>query len=283
MLFRSGSFWLAIREELRDAHTQIFSDLSESSIPNEVTHFTSVTGLDGIISRREIWCTDLRQVSDSRECDYGLDVIRHVIRKKSVPSEFIGYVLRMHDLFGAKVRWTYYISCFCSARKDEPRMWEDYAGGGRGCAIVFDSARLLAGSDGGKSYAFTPVIYSEQIQIERATAIVDHAIGLQRRHELPSRAKTRYWFWEVAYSLMVCGLLFKAPSLQHEQEVRLGLAEHDSLQTFVYDQKTRVAVPFERAAVMRIVRGPNAGPDNTVERIRGMLNGAGYSEQLPVS
>jgi len=79
------SFWLDIREELKHSDAEIFPDYS---IPDEVTHYTSFAGLEGIMGKREIWCTDLREVDDKRECDYGMDVIRRVITRKSVPEEF---------------------------------------------------------------------------------------------------------------------------------------------------------------------------------------------------
>ncbi len=41
-------FWIDIREELKRSDAEIFPD--DSAIPDEVTHFTSLAGLEGIIS-----------------------------------------------------------------------------------------------------------------------------------------------------------------------------------------------------------------------------------------
>jgi hypothetical protein len=59
------SYWLDIREELRREDTEIFAEL-DSAIPDELTHYTSFDGLRGIITRQQIWCTDIRQVNDPR-------------------------------------------------------------------------------------------------------------------------------------------------------------------------------------------------------------------------
>jgi hypothetical protein len=103
-----------IREELRRADAEVFSAF-DLSIPDEVTHYTSLAGFKGIISTQEIWCTDLRDVNDSRECDYGMGVIRGVIARKSVPEDIRRFIWGLGGLFGAKEAYTFYISCFCSS------------------------------------------------------------------------------------------------------------------------------------------------------------------------
>lgn len=273
------SFWLDIREELKRSDREIFA--GDSSIPDEVTHFTSLEGLKGIINKQEIWCTDIREVDDKHECDYGMKVIKSVIVRKSVPEAFSQPVLRSNSLFGAKEEFTYFVACFCSSQDYAPRMWEDYADRGRGFAIVFDGKRLYAGADGGKAYGFLPVIYDAKIQTEKTTKVIDYAIQLQRKRELPSRELKRYWSEEVQFCLLVCGLRFKAPCWEHQREFRIAVAERDSLKPFVHGGKTRVAVPFERPAIIRIVRGPrNTGADTT--EIRAMLTQPGYGDNLPI-
>jgi hypothetical protein len=257
-------FWLDIREELRRSDAEIFSD--DASTPDEVTHYTSFAGLNGIIDRREMWCTDLREVDDNRECDYGMNVIQSVITRKSVPQQFVQPVLRAKSLFGAKDRFTYFVSCFCSSGHEESRMWDRYAENGAGFAIVFDAKRLFAGADGGKAYAFEPVIYDEAIQVDKTGKVIDRAIQLQREGGMPASALERYWSKEVQFCLLVCGLRFKAPCWQYQREVRIAVAESDSLNCFVHAGKTRVAVPFKRPAVIRIARGPKSTGIETKKR-----------------
>jgi hypothetical protein len=274
------SFWLDIREELRRSDAEIFPD--DSFIPDEVTHYTSFAGLKGIIEKLEMWCTDLRDVDDKRECDYGMDVIRSVIKTKSVPEQFRRAVLCQRSLFGAKDQFTYFISCFCSSGHEESCMWDRYAEHDAGFAIVFDAKMLFAGTDGGNAYAFVPVIYDEAIQVDKTTRVVDRAIQIQRERRLSARELERYWSEEVEFSLLVCGLRFKAPCWQYQREVRIAVAESNSLNRFIHADKMRVAVRFERPAIIRIVPGPkNAGTDTT-EQIRDVLNRAGYEGDLPI-
>ena len=272
------NFRLNVREELRRADSEIFPD--NPSIPDEVTHYTSFAGLKGIIEKQEIWCTDIREVDDSSECDYGMDVIRNIIARKSVPKEFVMPVLRHNSLFGAKDRFTFFIACFCSAQS-ESRMWE-YADDGAGFAIVFDAKRLFDASDGGNAYGFAPVIYDEGEQIDKTAKVIDRAIRLQRDKGLPPGELKRFWSGEVEFSLMLCGLRFKATRWKHQREVRIVVAEADSLNPFVHAGKTRVAVPLERPAIIRIVRGPKHTGTDTTEQIREILIHAGYGNDLAI-
>ncbi len=141
------NFWFDIRKELRRLDTETFSD-SDSAIPDEITHYTSLEGLKGIIGRREIWCTDIRQVNDPHEGDYGMAVIQNVITRKPVPSKFADFVMHQKRLFGTKELFTDYIACFCAAH-DTDAMWLDYAQEGIGYGIVFDSQALLGAAEGG--------------------------------------------------------------------------------------------------------------------------------------
>jgi hypothetical protein len=211
----------------------------------------------------------------------GVQVIRGVIGRKSVPRPFENFVHGLTSLFGSKEAFTFCISCFCSSQ-DANDMWEDYALRGTGFGIVFDSKILLRGCDGGRAYSFAPVIYDEGVQIAKTSEIIDHAIQLKRKWNLPKRVLMDYWCSEVVFYLLTCGFRFKAPRWRHEQEVRIAVPERDGLKPFDCAGRTRVEVPFEQCAVIGVVRGPNAGAD-AVERVRQVLIRAGYGDDLLLS
>ena len=273
-------FWLDIREKFLRLDTEIFSD-SDSVMPDVVTHYTSLEGLNGIIGRQEIWCTDIRRVNDPHEGDYGMAVIQNVITRKSVPSPFADVVMRQERLFGTKELFTNYIACFCAVH-DTGAMWQNYAQGGSGYGIVFDSQTLLGASDGGRLYSLAPLIYDEQVQHGRTARVIDGAIQLQRKLQIPTRAFPRFWFHEVLFYLLVCGSRFKDPIWRHEQEIRMSISSgRENLNEFEHTGRTRVAVPFNRAAIVRIVRGGNR-PSDAVPPIRDLLNSAGFDAGLPI-
>ena len=271
---------LEIREELKRKHNEVFSQFDAT--PAALVHYTPPAGL-GIITSGEIWCKDIRDVNDQREGDYGAEIIMSVILRKSVPRKFVEAMQRSSDLFGLKRLWTWYTFSFISSHVEQPYMWTNYAACGTGCAIVFDFKKLFADAEEGKRYALFPILYDLQEQIRTVEEIVDHAIQFQRRLNLPARDADRFWAEEVAFSLMNCGSRFKAPCWQPEQEYRMAVASGDNVTPFNLDDgHSRVALPFDRSAVLRVVRGREAGNDLTLERIRGLIQKAGYGEGLPV-
>jgi Protein of unknown function (DUF2971) len=137
-------------------------------------------------------------------------------------------------------------------------MWETYAAGGTGHALVFDGNVISAGAKGGERYALFPVIYDERVQVEKATKIVDHAIQLQRKWEISGEALIRYWSEEVAFGLMICGLRFKKPCFEKEQEIRLFLWHRNGCKPETANGKTHIATSFEASAIIRHIKGPNA-------------------------
>jgi hypothetical protein len=124
-----------VRQELRRKQSEIW-DPYDSPTP-ELFHFTSPQGLRGIIENRQLWCTDVAHVNDPREGDHGLSVLKSVLKRKSVYKWFKEPILSSDTLSGMKAQWTSYIACFCSTG-EQLHMWQDYAVGGAGCALVFD-------------------------------------------------------------------------------------------------------------------------------------------------
>ena len=163
-----------LREELRRKHSEVFPE-SGSSTPSELLHYTTRQGFKGIVKSRKMRCSDIRRVNDSEEGDYGLDVIRSVVSRKSVPTNFLNAVRNSQDLFGFRRLWTSYIACF-SCSVELPYMWSRYAAEGSRFVIAFDYQALLSGADEGRRYALFPIIYDRQAQISGIEQIVDHAI-----------------------------------------------------------------------------------------------------------
>lgn len=267
-----------IREELKRKHAEIWQEF-DATPPSELLHYTSPAGFKGIIESGRMWCTDIGSVNDPREGDHGLEIIRSVVLRKSVPRRFLNAVQCSQDLFGLKRLWTSYISCF-SAGHQQSYMWADYAACRSGCAIVFDYEMLFKGTDEGRLYALFRMLYDRQTQIRQTEQIVDHAIQLQRSLDIPARDLNQFWAEEVAFSLMNCGMRFKAPCWHREREMRLAVASGGDMTPFTAGGRPRVAVPLDRSAVVRVIRGPVA--ELSVERIRELMNRAGYREDVPI-
>ena len=97
-----------VRQELRRKQSEIW-DPYDSPTP-ELFHFTSPQGLRGIIENHQLWCSDVAHVNDPREGDYGLSVLKSVLKRKSVYKWFKEPILSSDTLSGMKAQWTSYMS-----------------------------------------------------------------------------------------------------------------------------------------------------------------------------
>jgi len=80
--------------------------------------------------------------------------------------------------------------------------------------LVFDYDALFAGAQGGKRYAFFPVLYDQEMQTRQVEQTVDYAIHLEHELEI-SGGKHREQYWtEVTRALMTCAVRFKDPRLR---------------------------------------------------------------------
>jgi hypothetical protein len=272
--------FLALREELRQKFNEICLEF-DSVPPPQLLHYTSPTGFRGIVESGTIWCTDIRHVNDPREGDHGLEVLKAVLQRKSVPKEFLEAVLRSQDLFGLKRLCTSYVASFSSGL-EEAYLWTDYAAKGTGCALIFDYSALDEGAEEGRKYAVVRTLYDSAAQLCKMRQIVDHAIQVQRRCSLSSHDAAQFWNTEVAFSLLNCGMLFKETKWDREREFRLVVMGGDDVKPFSVEGRPRVALQFDRGAIVGVVRGPNAGNQLQAECIRTLLQRCGYAESLPI-
>lgn len=268
-----------VKQRLKQKQSEIWDEYDSYPTP-ELFHFTTPCGFRGITEKRQLWCTDIRYVNDSREGDHGMSVIRSVMQRKSIYKPFKDSVLAAESLFGMKINFTAYICCFCSAGEQE-YMWRDYAAAGTGCALVFDHAALISASEGGKRYGFLRVMYDPDKQVRQVEQTLDHAIHLERELGTSGRsARMRYWL-EVLVALFTCAIRFKDAKWRQENELRIFIAEGPGVTPFNAADKPRVSVAFEPHSLKRVIRGPAAANDLITEKIKDLLDQNG-SEAVPV-
>jgi hypothetical protein len=258
------------RHRQRDTHYQI-------SEPSFIFHYSCPDSIVGILSSKQLWCTDIRQVNDPDEGDHGVQIMKRVIIRKSVPSDFRDNFLSAG--IGLKTHFTSYIACFCSGT-EQSHMWKKYACDSTGCAIQFDFQRLLAGAEGGSKYGLCPVIYDHNIQTTLIEKTLDIAIDLQRR-EIRTRDLGAFWSKVVLDSFLFWTAQFKGPQWESEQETRLWVTERDNLDVFKAGGRSRTAVSFSPDAVVGIVRGRLAQLSKAA--IRELLIESGFSADVPIT
>src|SRR5579872_3434977 len=102
-----------IAKQLLRKQNEIWDEF-DSANPHELVHYTCRNGFRSILESGEIWCTDIEDVNDPLEGDYGLAVIKSVVERsrKRLDEEFAETVMQSPSLFGLKHYWSLYVACF---------------------------------------------------------------------------------------------------------------------------------------------------------------------------
>ena len=130
----------------------------EKDLPEHLYHYTSIDGLEGILTRRFLWASEIHFLNDTQEFKYSIDVLRKVIselRKKNpiksiqkalgpglLPSEQKEFLEAFYQsiegdiLFKIFVRFPIYIFSL-SERGDLLSQWRGYCPPGGGYSIGF--------------------------------------------------------------------------------------------------------------------------------------------------
>ena len=121
---------LTVKESL--ARTCILPE----SRPSTVYHYTSITGLRGILSSGQLWATNVKYLNDSSEYAYADRLVGEVFDDLK-PSELMRKILTIVTDNPQSRGFDVYTSCFCESG-DLLSQWRAYAGHGTGYAIEFD-------------------------------------------------------------------------------------------------------------------------------------------------
>jgi len=102
-----------------------------------IYHYTTVSGLIGIVTHREIWASDCQFLNDGTELSYAEDIFRKEVQKLNLPPLTNGGYL----IAGPSI-WLFrmFIACFCEDG-DLLSQWRGY-GADQGYAIGFDTEIL---------------------------------------------------------------------------------------------------------------------------------------------
>ena len=223
----------AVKKELSRRVHELWREF-DSVQPAELLHYTTPSGVRGILGRGELWLTDVKDVkNDKREGDYGLDVIKSVVTKlqTSLPEALVSGVRNLESIYGSNRAWTQYITCFCSAG-EQRNMLSKFADGD-GCALVFDYETLLAGREDVTRGALFRVLYDRNDQERLIEQTLKHSIDLEAQLDVQDQdCEKEYWGRLVENKLMMCAIRFKDARWRREEEFRIMVTSRDGIEVF---------------------------------------------------
>lgn len=190
--------------------------------PRAVFHYTSQSGLVGIIKDSKVWATSICYMNDAREFNYARQLLHDTVISL-VPSDNEPFARLLPFLKPSPSTWDVFPDIFVfslSEQSDRLGLWRAYAGGTSGYSIGFSTRELTAAAE---SAGFTLVkcTYDLREQKELISRLIDdtrvwvNSFGASDAHMLEDIGRS---FWE---AFVILAARIKHPSFIEENEWRL--------------------------------------------------------------
>jgi len=274
----------------------------QTDVPELLFHYTTSTGMRGILDSSRLWATNYRFLNDASEVAYGANLFESLIRDRlttaqnDVVSEFLSRTLHTANGFNGMVDC--YIACFC-ARDDLLNQWRTYAESGGGYALGLQTKEIglrWGQLERAQDFMLRRVVYNPEQQRGLLSEVIDKTMdaliaGTQGLSVADSNSVIarccQFMRAEVADYL----LSFKHPAFEIEQEWRLchvvfpneedhvlfrdgpyGLTPYVSL-----DVSPMAGIYQNRLPLVRITHGPALNPENMRFALEKLLRSKNYA------
>jgi hypothetical protein len=183
--------------------------LFDTQIPDEVWHYTTVAGLEGMLSSGKVWATDVRFTNDKTEFIHAREVIEEYLTSVKTnesdfmfPAEELSRMLYKAFDQGAlsSNENNVYVASF-SAADDLKSQWVEYADNCRGVSIAFDLRNIRPPKDAELAVTFAPCVYAKADKARLIDASLSNFT--ERAAELDRESGSQGWMadqkrtWEI--------------------------------------------------------------------------------------
>ncbi|MCB2215835.1 DUF2971 domain-containing protein [Desulfofustis glycolicus] len=252
-------------------------------------HYTTLSGLLGIVNSRTLWASDIRYMNDSAELKHAADLIRgqvheRISRKQGRPDllgRFVDWVSHRitngHLLFGSSFR----------SHGNLLSQWRGYSPHGKGVSLGFSSEYILECADS-QGFQIGKCIYEPARQkrlIERVldaleSQVEERLTGQESRERLHAVYADVFDFIET--DLLRLAAILKHPSFREEKEWRIVSPVYTSYDdcTILFREANAVLVPyieFDLAPVRQTPKlehvfvGPSPNSNISINSVRMFL------------
>ena len=294
----------ALDPDLAEASAAIAKSRTElqTTLPELLFHYTTSSGMRGIVDSSRLWATNYRFLNDTSEVGYGAGLFEALVRERlvglenDVLSEFLTRTLRTANSFDGMVDC--YIACFCE-RDDLLNQWRSYAGSGGGYALGLrakEIGRRWGQLERTQDFVLRKVIYDVNVQTRLLSEVIDKtmsalatdtdAVSVADANNLIARC-CQFVRAEVSDYLVS----FKHPAFAVEEEWRICHVissveeEHVSFRDGQFgltpyvclDVSPMAGVHHNKLPLARITHGPVPNPDNVRFALNKLLRAKEYS------
>ncbi|MBU1566815.1 MAG: DUF2971 domain-containing protein [Proteobacteria bacterium] len=210
---------------IQEITTQLYSDIPQERL----YHYTSFTGLLGIVESRSLWASDIRYMNDSAELKHTADLINVEItrridsghRRPDLLNQFLDWVTHRitngHMLFASSFR----------SNGNLLSQWRGYSRLGKGVSLGFNPEYILHCAQE-QSCQIGKCIYNCQHQEKLIRQVIDAVEAVAREHDgegaggkIAGDRSYHSVFQLIESDLLRIAAILKHPSFLEEEEWRI--------------------------------------------------------------
>lgn len=188
-----------------------------------IYHYTSSSGLQGILSSESLWFTDFSVLNDESEGNYIYSLVKDVLYSGEYSKEYISLVIQEINNFYSKNK---YFICSFSLNGDSLPMWNYYSKSssklGYNIQInafdLFTSMNKIIYENDYLSLNYYDLIYDTNVQRETIKTVLDRYYN-----SFLKNSKIEYIKEFLHSEIRLFRFIFKHPSFRHEEECRFIL------------------------------------------------------------
>lgn len=244
------------------------NNLFEEPMPDGLLyHYTSQTGLLGIIQNREIWATNLLFLNDSMEFNYAIEFFGNYVEKIKKKSElpqnefqFLEEFCKQLEEFATPHNQSFdgiYV-CSFSRCEDLLSQWRGYCPDGSGYSLGFDFTDFLRIHAADKGFRLVRCVYAEDKQIELVENFTLKILNYFRESEVNFLNNNKLVKKHEMANKVWNDFLFIAPKLKHpkfieEEDWRL-ISNPRPLDNVEFRESKSMIVPYIKVELIEKTR-----------------------------
>ena len=262
-----------------------------TSLPIQLYHYTSIRGVEGILTRKAVWASLLHFMNDSREWLYALDLVKAALRKRITfreDSHWLAFIAELTESFG-RIEGLNICVFSLTEMPNQLSQWRAYCPPEGGYNLSFQPSLLQQHLDR-HHFKLKQCVYDGNEQEREIDQVVDRvlaAVGaLNNESEIESAREMA--LAQFARELTVVAPILKHPDFREEQEWRAFSLVTSDDPRMGYHIKGSVAIAHcvldlqtsvLSFPISQITVGPNANQDLALRGISAL----GYSTGMRIS
>jgi hypothetical protein len=297
------------RRLLDNTEAQLVSDDRELlglDPPDVLHHYTSPSGLLGILKSGNLWLTDALFLNDQSELSYGRGLVTEVLRDRAALSgeqlrTIFEYAIQDFEVAPSPsgIRVRFYVTSFCE-NGNLLSQWRAYAASGY--SLGFDATRLKSSDSHGDSrqrIRLRRIEYRPDVQRTLINRIVD-LFSANVCSEVPDGTHKDNRILGECFSALIMLLWSVVPQLkdpvfeeEHEWRLVYTSIQDKPLQLVEFRQSATSLVPYISVdlrtgsppllPLVQITHAPSPEPDLTKAALRDLLKSLRYPETTTIA